>query len=60
VRYLGEVKTELRKTTFPDKPEMIASTEVVLGLVIAVGLFIYFMDTALAQVAKFLHLAPGS
>lgn len=59
-RYLGEVRMELRKTTFPDKPELIASTQVVLGLVVMVGIFIYLLDLVLYRVAVLLQLAPGS
>ena len=36
-KYLLEVQAELKKTTWPDKPKLIASTKVVLGAVIVTG-----------------------
>jgi len=57
-RYLGEVRMELRKTTFPTRPELIAQTQVVIGLVVMVGVFIWVMDMGLAQLARFVGLAP--
>lgn len=43
-RYLQEVQAELKKTTWPDKPKLIASTKVVLGAVIVTGLYLYVID----------------
>ena len=60
VRYLSEVQTELRKTTWPSKQELIASTQVVLGLLVVVGLYIWGVDMILSFVFRFLHLGPGA
>jgi preprotein translocase subunit SecE len=49
-KYLGEVRTELRKTTWPDKAELIAQTQVVIGLLIVVGVFIAGWDFILGQI----------
>ena len=59
-RYLREVQVELRKTTWPSKQELIASTQVVLGLLVVVGLYIWGVDMILSFVFRFLHLGPGA
>jgi len=59
VRYLGEVQTELRKTTWPSKPELIASTQVVIGLLVIVGVYIWGVDLILSVVFRFFHLGPS-
>jgi preprotein translocase subunit SecE len=51
-RYLNEVRVELKKTTWPSKQELIASTEVVLGVVIVVGLYIALTDGLLSWITR--------
>ena len=51
-RYLREVQVELRKTTWPSKQELIASTQVVLGLLVVVGLYMWVVDIALGYLFK--------
>jgi preprotein translocase subunit SecE len=46
-KYLGEVQTELKKTTWPTKEELISQTKVVLGMLVVVGVFIFVWDRAL-------------
>jgi len=46
-KYLQEVQGELKKTTWPDRPKLIASTKVVLGAVIVTGLYLYVIDVVL-------------
>lgn len=46
-KYLGEVQTELRKTTWPTKAELISQTQVVLGMLVVVGVFIFVWDRLL-------------
>ncbi len=55
-RYLREVQSELTKTNWPTQPEMIANTQVVLGLLVVVGLYIYLVDIVLYWVFKFAKL----
>jgi preprotein translocase subunit SecE len=43
-RFFQEVMVELRKTTWPSKPELFNSTKVVLGTVIVVGVYIWAVD----------------
>lgn len=49
-RYLREVQVELRKTTWPTKPELINSTKVVLGTVLVVGIYLALVDWLLTLV----------
>jgi preprotein translocase subunit SecE len=48
-RYLQEVQAELKKTTWPDKPKLIASTKVVLGVVIVTGFYLFIVDYVMTQ-----------
>src|SRR5262245_50134934 len=59
IRYMGQVQTELRKTTWPSKQELIASTQVVLGLLVVVGLYIWGVDLILSVLFRFFHLGPS-
>jgi preprotein translocase subunit SecE len=49
-KYLGEVGTELRKTTWPTRQELITQTQVVIGLLIVIGVFISAWDWILSQI----------
>ena len=51
-KYLGEVMTELRKTTWPSKADLIAHTQVVIGLLVVVGVFIATWDFLLGQIFR--------
>jgi len=51
-KYLGEVREQLRKTTWPTRSELIAQTQVVLGVLVVVGVFIYIWDTILAAILR--------
>jgi len=59
-RYLREVQTELKKTNWPGRPELIASTQVVLGLIAVVGVYIFLVDVSLYWLFKVLHLGASS
>jgi len=49
-KYLSEVRTELKKTTWPTRQELIAQTQVVMGLLVVVGVYIAAWDFILGQV----------
>jgi preprotein translocase subunit SecE len=51
-KYLTEVRTELKKATWPSKPELIAQTQVVLGLLVLIGVFIAGWDFVLTQIFR--------
>ena len=57
--YLGEVRTELRKATWPSKQELIAQTQVVLGLLVVIGIYIFTWDSLLGQVMRLVERALG-
>ena len=57
--YLGEVRTELKKATWPSKPELIAQTQVVLGLLVVIGVFIFTWDTILGQIMRLIERGLG-
>ncbi|MDQ2686342.1 MAG: preprotein translocase subunit SecE [Armatimonadota bacterium] len=46
-QFLEEAWVELKKTTWPSREETYRSTIVVLALVIATGIFVYFADALL-------------
>jgi len=48
VEFTKEVKSELKKVTWPSKKEMIASTVAVFIMVILAALFLYFADQIIA------------
>ena len=58
-KYLQEVQAELKKTTWPDRPKLIASTKVVLGAVFVTGLYLFLIDTVLTQVMGWIVGARG-
>ncbi len=45
--FLGEVKAELKKCTWPTRKELMGSTMVVVVSVIILGVFVGLSDTAL-------------
>jgi preprotein translocase subunit SecE len=49
VAFFREVKTELKKTTFPTKRETMESTLVVLVVTFAVAIFLGLVDLLLSQ-----------
>ncbi|MBI3909313.1 MAG: preprotein translocase subunit SecE [Armatimonadetes bacterium] len=52
LRYLQEVRHELSRTQWPSREEWIRATQVVFGLLIAVGIYIFVLDSALSFVIK--------
>jgi len=46
--FLGQVKSELKKVTWPSKKETFASTRVVILLVLFVALFLWLVDYGLS------------
>jgi preprotein translocase subunit SecE len=47
IEYFKGVKSEWGKVTWPDRRQVIVQTVVVLGVVIAFSLYIYFIDIVL-------------
>jgi preprotein translocase subunit SecE len=51
-KYLGEVREQLRKCTWPTRQELRSQTQVVLGVLVVVGVFIFIWDQVLGQIFK--------
>jgi len=51
-KYLSEVAAELRKTTWPTRQELISQTQVVLGLLLVIAVFIFVWDSILGLFFK--------
>jgi preprotein translocase subunit SecE len=52
IQFFREVKTELKKVTWPPRKETIASTSVVLVIVFIIALFLFFVDQGLSFIIK--------
>jgi preprotein translocase subunit SecE len=50
--FVGEVRAELRKVDFPNRQQTMASTAVVIGACLIVGLYLYGLDRIFAEVAQ--------
>jgi len=59
VKYLQEVQAELKKTSWPDRAKLMASTKVVLGAVLVTGFYLFLIDWVLTQVMGFIIGARG-
>jgi len=51
-KYLMEVSTELKKTTWPTRQELISQTQVVLGLLLVIGVFIAAWNFILGEIVQ--------
>ncbi len=51
-RFLGEVKVESTKVTWPTRDELRESTTVVLVAVFIISVFIYIVDIAISKVVQ--------
>jgi preprotein translocase subunit SecE len=54
--FLHEVWTELKKTSWPTLEEAWRLTVVVLGVIVAVALYIGVIDTALSKITTTYHI----
>ena len=53
-KFLGQVKTELKKVAWPSREELISSTIVVLVSTLILAVFIGICDLVLSRVINFL------
>ena len=53
-QFLGEVRIEMGKVTWPTRDELKSSTTIVLILSLALAGFIYIVDTILANIMEFI------
>lgn len=52
--FLGNVKSELKKVTWPTRKETYSSTIVVVVLVLVVAVFLWVIDSALSTAVRML------
>jgi preprotein translocase subunit SecE len=58
-RFLRESRAEMKKVFWPTKKDVWNSTLVVIGLTLAVGVYIFLADTVLARLlALFIGTSP--
>ena len=50
VKFLKEVQTELKKVIWPTRPQALRLTAIVIGVSLAVGLYVGVLDYALTKV----------
>jgi len=53
-KFLGQVRTEMKKVSWPSRDELISSTVVVITSTIFLGIFIGICDLILSRVINFL------
>jgi preprotein translocase SecE subunit len=62
-KYLSEVVTELKKATWPGRPELISQTKIVLGVLMLIGVFIAVWDMVLGLIfqglLRLMGVSPG-
>lgn len=54
VSFYGDVKSELRKVTWPSKKEVYGTTIVVIVTVFFFGFYLFFVDSMLQMMIKWL------
>jgi len=54
VSFYGEVKSELRKVTWPSRKEVYGTTIVVIVTVFFFGLYLFFVDSMLQMLIRWL------
>jgi len=59
-KYYGEVMTELRKAIWPSRTELRAQTQVVLGVLVAIGVSVALFDTVLGVAVNLLLRLVGA
>jgi preprotein translocase subunit SecE len=51
-QFFREVKTELKKVTWPPRKDTVASTSVVLVIVLILAFFLFFVDQGLSFIIR--------
>jgi len=55
IKFLREVKLELKKVSWPDRKEISGSTSVVIVSVVIVAVYLGIVDTILQQLMMLIH-----
>lgn len=53
-KFFGEIKSEMRKVTWPTREELKESTKLVIIATFVTTLFVGFVDQVLTQIVRFL------
>ena len=54
VKYVGQVRQEMRKVVWPGWPEVYKTTILVMIMVVIMGIFFFAVDTVVANVTQFI------
>ena len=54
MQFLSEAKTELKKVTWPSPKQTLASTSVVIIIVLIVAIYLGIVDYVLAKLVKYI------
>lgn len=54
-----DTRSEMKKVSWPSRPEVIATTGVVLGAVVIFGVYLYLCDLAFYQAVNYLFTRFG-
>jgi preprotein translocase subunit SecE len=54
MQFLSQAKAELKKVTWPTRKQTLASTAVVLAIVIVMAIYLGIIDFVLAKLVKFI------
>lgn len=52
IKFLKEVRSELRKVVWPNRQQVLSSTVVVIAMVLLVGVFVAVVDFVLGFIAR--------
>jgi preprotein translocase subunit SecE len=52
IQFFREVRIEIKKISWPQRNETIASTSIVIIIVLVIGLFLGIVDVGLARIIK--------
>ena len=59
MKFLKDVKVELKRCEWPTKDQTIRSTIIVIGFILVISLFIGVIDIALSEITKGMGLFKG-
>jgi preprotein translocase subunit SecE len=51
-RFLHDIRIELKKVNWPTRREMLVFTSIVIIVILAVGIFFWFLDTGFTALLK--------
>lgn len=58
-KFFAEVRSEAKKVTWPNRKELLATTGVVLFILLVMGIYLGFLDFAFSNLTRWLLTALG-